>query len=99
MAAIFGGHVEIILVYFHWVSTTMHAKFGLEISVRSLAIDIIEWFLLNTFPVVAAIFAAILNFFSEIFSNWVTTIVRAKLGTKKQRFIFQLDNLLTMAAI
>ena len=67
MAAIFGGHVEINLVYFHWVSTTMHAKFGLEISVRSLAIDIIEWFLLNTFPVVAAIFAAILNFFLKYF--------------------------------
>ena len=44
MAAIFGGHAEINLVYFHWVSTTMHAKIGLEISVRSLAIDIIEWF-------------------------------------------------------
>ena len=60
---IFGGHVEMNLVYFHWVSTTMHTKFGLEISVRSLAIDIIEWFLLNTFPIVAAIFVAILNFF------------------------------------
>ena len=63
MVAIFGGHVEINLVYFHWVSTTMHAKFGLEISVRSLAIDIIEWFLLNTSLVVAAI----LDFFWKYF--------------------------------
>ena len=67
MAAIFGGHVEINLVYFHWVSTTMHATFGLEISVRSLSIDIIEWFVLNTFPVVATIFAAILKFFWKYF--------------------------------
>ena len=67
MAAIFGGHVEINLVYFHWVSTTMHAKFGLEISVRSLAINIIEWFLLKTFPIVAAILADISDFFWKYF--------------------------------
>ena len=44
-------------------------------------------------------FRSHIDFFFEIFSNWVATIVRAKLGMKKQRFIFQIDNLLTMAAI
>ena len=77
----------------------MHAKFGLEISVRSLAINITEWFLLNTFPVVAAILAAILDFFGKYFQMGLQHLVRAKLGTKKHRFIFQLDNLLAMAAM
>ena len=67
MAAIFGGHVDIYLMCFHWVSTTMHAKFGLEIFVRSLATDIIEWFLLNTFPVVAAILETKLDFLLKYF--------------------------------
>ena len=52
----------------------MQAKFGLEISVRSLAIDIIEWFLLNTFPVVAATFCGHIEFFLEIFSIWVECV-------------------------
>ena len=44
-------------------------------------------------------FCGHIEFFLEIFSNWVATIVRAKHGTKKHRFIFQLDNLLEMVAM